>query len=156
MKRNEVLQLVLLFFGLSKKYTDEHGGGITVDTEISETSTHPVQNKVIKAALDLKVNAVNGKGLSTEDYTSAEKNKLSGIESGANKTVIDSSLISESTNPVQNKAVKAALDLKANASSLSGKLDKDQGVVHAGKFLVVGDDGKVAPKTLTEWQGGTY
>lgn len=27
MKKAEVLKLILLFFGLSKKYTDEHGGG---------------------------------------------------------------------------------------------------------------------------------
>lgn len=33
------------------------GGGITVDDEISATSENPVQNKVIKAALDEKANA---------------------------------------------------------------------------------------------------
>lgn len=32
-----------------------------------------------------KVDKVNGKGLSTNDYTTTEKNKLSGIEDGANK-----------------------------------------------------------------------
>lgn len=38
-----------------KKYVDEHGGGtITVDSELSETSENPVQNKVIKQALDGK------------------------------------------------------------------------------------------------------
>lgn len=36
-----------------------------------------------QAALDEKVDAVDGKGLSTNDYTTAEKNKLAGIESGA-------------------------------------------------------------------------
>lgn len=30
----------------------EAGGTITVDAELSDTSTNPVQNKVIKAALD--------------------------------------------------------------------------------------------------------
>lgn len=33
--------------------------------------------------LSQKVDKVNGKGLSTEDYTSAEKEKLSGVEAGA-------------------------------------------------------------------------
>ena len=37
--------------------------------------------------LDDKVDKVNGKGLSTEDYTTAEKNKLSGIEAGAKVNV---------------------------------------------------------------------
>ena len=56
---------------------------VTVDSALSDTSTNPVQNKVIKAALDAKVPAVSGKGLSTNDYTTAEKTKLSGIEAGA-------------------------------------------------------------------------
>ena len=34
-----------------------------------------------------KVDKVNGKGLSTNDYTTPEKNKLSGIEDGANKYI---------------------------------------------------------------------
>lgn len=58
----------------------------------------------------------DGKGLSTNDYTTAEKNKLAGIATGANKTVVDTSLSSTSTNPVQNKVVKAALDDKAASS----------------------------------------
>ena len=38
-------------------------------------------------AIGLKVDKVDGKGLSTNDYTKAEKTKLSGIEAGANKYV---------------------------------------------------------------------
>lgn len=37
------------------------------------------------ARLNNKVDKVTGKGLSTNDYTTAEKEKLSGIETGANK-----------------------------------------------------------------------
>ena len=36
-----------------------------------------------QAALDLKVDKISGKGLSTNDYTTAEKDKLLGIEAGA-------------------------------------------------------------------------
>ena len=46
---------------------------IIVDSALSTTSENPVQNKVITAALNDKVNAVQGKGLSTNDYTNAEK-----------------------------------------------------------------------------------
>ena len=56
----------------------------TVDSALSSTSENPVQNKVIYSALADKVDAVTGKGLSTEDYTTAEKTKLAGIETGAN------------------------------------------------------------------------
>ena len=57
-----------------------------------------------------KVDKEPGKGLSTNDYTTTEKNKLAEIEAQANKTVVDSELSSSSENPVQNKVVKAALD----------------------------------------------
>ena len=40
-----------------------------------------------QTALDLKVDKVNGKQLSTEDYTTSEKNKLAGIQSGAEVNV---------------------------------------------------------------------
>lgn len=38
----------------------------------------------IKAKLNDKVDKVEGKGLSSNDFTAAEKNKLAGIEAGAN------------------------------------------------------------------------
>ena len=44
----------------------------------------------IKAALGGKVDVVSGKGLSTNDYTNAEKSKLSDIASGAQVNVIES------------------------------------------------------------------
>ena len=58
---------------------------------------------------DTKVDKVDGKGLSTNDYTTSEKNKLAGIATGANKTVVDTEMSSSSTNPVQNKVVNAAI-----------------------------------------------
>lgn len=64
-----------------------------------------------------KVDKVDGKGLSTNDYTTAEKNKLSGIETGANKIIVDSVLSSTSTNPVQNKVINSAI---SNLSTLVG------------------------------------
>lgn len=60
---------------------------------------------VLKMLLSKKVDKVSGKGLSTNDYTTAEKNKLAGIAAGANKTVVDSHISTTSTNPVQNEAV---------------------------------------------------
>lgn len=51
-----------------------------------------------------------GKVLSTNDFTNAYKTKLDGIEAQANKTVVDSSLNKESTNPVQNKVIATKLE----------------------------------------------
>ena len=45
-----------------------------------------------------------------------DKTKLNGIETGANKTTVDTALSASSTNPVQNKVVNAALADKAPLS----------------------------------------
>ena len=73
-----------------------------------------------KTASDARyVQKESGKGLSTNDYTTTEKTKLNGIETGATKTTIDSSLSSSSTNPVQNKVINTALSGKANSTDLA-------------------------------------
>lgn len=102
---------------------------ITVDTALSSTSTNPVQNKVIYSALSGKagtsVATTNTNGL----MSAADKTKLDGIASGANKTIVDTTLSDTSTNPVQNKVIKTALD---------GKLDKTGGTLTGnltGKYL---------------------
>lgn len=69
-----------------------------------------------------KVDKVNGKGLSTEDYTTVEKTKLAGIETEANKTIVDSALSDSSTNPVQNKVVTEKLAEKVGFSDIDTAL----------------------------------
>lgn len=68
-------------------------------------------------------NQINEKANKTTATTSAnglmskeDKSKLDGIATEANKTVVDSSLSSSSTNPVQNKVVNSALNGKANST----------------------------------------
>lgn len=111
---------------------------ITVDTSISSTSTNPVQNKIIKMELDKKagtaVATTNANGL----MSAADKTKLNGIATGANKTIVDTTLSDSSINPVQNKVIKTeldkkadntALDAKADKTALDGKLDKTGGTL---------------------------
>lgn len=76
---------------------------ITVPTKTSDLTND--SNFATTTDLDAKVDKVTGKGLSTNDYTTAEKNKLAAIEAGANKTIVDTALSSTSTNPVQNKVI---------------------------------------------------
>ena len=87
-------------------------------TMITEDETHRFSTDAEKTAWNGKVDSEDGKGLSTNDYTTAEKNKLNGIAEGANKTVVDETLSADSTNPVQNKAVQTALNGKVNTSVL--------------------------------------
>lgn len=46
--------------------------------------------------------------------SAADKSKLDSVATGANKTVVDASFVANSTNPVQSKVVKSALDGKSN------------------------------------------
>ena len=67
---------------------------------MSADSENPVQNKVVKAELDKKVSAVEGKDLSTNDYTTEEKTKLAGLEN------YDDSAVKQSIADLTAKALK--------------------------------------------------
>ena len=77
-------------------------------------------------------------------------------EGGGGSVTVDAALSETSENPVQNKAIAAALENKADASALTGKVSVSQGTENAGKFLIVGSDGNVAPVEMAAWQGGSY
>ena len=95
-----------------------------IDSSLSSTSTNPVQNKVINTALSGKASTSVATTSANGLMSASDKTKLNGIATGANKTTVDSALSTTSTNPVQNKAVKAALDSKLNTSggTLTGNL----------------------------------
>lgn len=85
---------------------------LSFDNVPTSGSSNPVKSGGVYSALSDKVDKQAGKGLSTNDFTTAEQTKLEGIEEEANKTVVDSALSGSSTNPVQNKVIKSALDGK--------------------------------------------
>ena len=62
----------------------------TIDTitEVLKAFENAPEGTNIANALAGKVDKVDGKGLSTNDFTTAEKEKLAGIESGANAYVL--------------------------------------------------------------------
>ena len=72
--------------------------------------------------LDTKVDKVTGKGLSTEDYTSEEKTKLSGIEAQANKTVVVQTTGSSTTDVMSQNIVTTELNSKATTALYTGTL----------------------------------
>lgn len=65
-----------------------------------------------QAALDKKVDKVAGKGLSTNDYTTDEKNKLAGVAAGAQVNVIESVKVNGATQPISNKEVNISVPTK--------------------------------------------
>lgn len=76
----------------------------------------------ITTQLGNKVDKVNGKGLSTEDYTSAEKSKLSGIASGAEINVQSDWNESDSSSDayIKNKPTIPAAQVQSDWNAASG------------------------------------
>lgn len=68
----------------------------------------------IKTALGGKVDVVSGKGLSTNDYTNAEKSKLSGIASGAQVNVIESVKVNGTALTPSTKSVDVTVPTKVS------------------------------------------
>lgn len=98
-------------------------GSTTVEIEPSTILTDSNYATKIGAATESKTGLMSA----------ADKDKLDGIATNANKTVVDSALSSTSTNPVENKVVKAALDTKAGldvatstANGLMSSTDKSK------------------------------
>ena len=84
-----------------------------------DTAGKAADSKAVGDALATKVDAASGKGLSTNDYTTAEKTKLAGVATGATRVLIDSGL-SESGKAADAGAVGAALDGKVSDVKIGG------------------------------------
>lgn len=89
-----------------------------VDGKANINHTHSDYATV--TALNEKADATHSHGNATASVSGflskSDKSKLDGVETGANKTIVDTALSSTSSNPVQNKVVYSALSGKANTS----------------------------------------
>lgn len=111
----------------------------TADAALSPTSENPVQNKVIKAALDLKADSAELAAVAT---------------SGSYSDLSNTPTIP--TVPQNVSAFTNDAGYLTAHQDVSGKQDKNLGTANAGKFLVVGSDGNITAVTMTAWSGGSY
>ena len=122
-----------------------NGEEILVDTNAGEvrkkvgngTKTYtelPFIDEPLRTLIGNKVDKVTGKGLSTEDYTTAEKTKLNGIAAGANNYVHpsnhDASIITQdATHRFVTDAEKTTWNAKASTAvattAANGLMSKD-------------------------------
>lgn len=91
-------------------------GGVDVDNALSATSTNPVQNKAITAALAGKAGTSVATTSANGLMSKADKTKLDGIAAGATKVAIDSTVSGSSNNPVANRVIKQYVDDKVAAA----------------------------------------
>lgn len=108
----------------------EHSGGVSIDVDdhLSDTSENPVQNKVINQAINEinegKVDKIDGKTLTDNNFTNEEKSKLDSlpsnnaiqtlINSKQDTLVFDETPTSGSKNPVKSSGIKSAIDNEAS------------------------------------------
>lgn len=101
------------------------------DTYVQLTGTHvdgsPGTSAMIEAASATKAGV-----MSADNF-----NKLQGIASGANKTIVDSTLSSTSTNPVQNKVINS--NLNTINSELNKKATKNVATTSADGLMSAAD-----------------
>ena len=98
-------------------------GGVDVDNALSATSTNPVQNKVVTAALTGKAGTAVATTSANGLMSKADKTKLNGIAAGATKITIDSAMSGSSNNPVANHVVKQYVDDKVAAAGSNITVD---------------------------------
>lgn len=105
----------------------EVGSGITVDTQVDDSSTNPVENRAIADYVDSEISLVQDQvTVNTQNISNLESSKQNALVSGTNiKTIneqsilgsgnldvgsditVDSSVDSLSDNPVENRAIYA-------------------------------------------------
>lgn len=99
-------------YGATENKSADWGETVTVGARMSVNATgHVTSAQGRTVTLPGNTATHDAKGL----MSATDKTKLDGIAQGANKTVVDTSLSATSTNPVQNKVVKAALDSKSDS-----------------------------------------
>ena len=107
---------------------------VDVDDALSDTSTNPVQNKVVKAALDGKAGTAVATQTDNGLMSAKDKTKLDSVAEGANKTTVIEALDPLSNNPVSSSALFEAL---------SNKADRTEATEHAAGLMSPADKRKL-------------
>ena len=93
----------------TKNYVDtkvsESGSGVNVVQETGESEEDIMSQKAVTDALTSKVDAVEGKGLSTEDFTTEYKEKLASIPDEIPDITVVQTTGTSTTNVMSQKAV---------------------------------------------------
>lgn len=97
------------------KTTTINGKALSSNITLVASDFSDIYSKTqVDTALNGKVDKVSGKGLSTNDYTTAEKNKLDGIATGAQVNVIETIKVNNSALTPSSKAVNITVPTKTS------------------------------------------
>ena len=102
---------------------------------------------------DRKVDKVAGKQLSTEDYTTPEKSKLAGIQSGATANQTDAYLLNRA-NHTGTQAISTVTDLATTLSTIETNLVGKQNTLFAGANITIDNTDPLTPVISASGGGG--
>jgi len=97
--------------------------------------------------LGKKVDKVDGKGLSTNDYTTAEKNKLAGVATGAQVNVIEGIKVNGTTQTITDKVVDIDVPTKVSELTNDSKFQTQSEVSSAISTAIAGKADKTTVAT---------
>ena len=118
------------------------------DTNIKADITKKADTTTVNTALEGKVDKVTGKGLSTNDYTTAEKEKLESLSNYDDADIKASIAIKANSADVYSKAdMDTKLGLKADKSALDTLTETVSGKADAATTLAGYGIGDVYTKT---------
>ena len=98
----------------------------------------------IKSGLSGKVDKVDGKSLSSNDYTSAEKTKLAGIESGAEANVLEGIQKNGTTVTITNKIANISVPTATSDLTNDSNFAVDANYVHTDNNYTTTEKTKLA------------
>ena len=129
------------------------GASTTLDTigEISKAiEDHREVTDALNSAIGNKVDKVNGKGLSTNDYTTTDKNKLAGIADGAevNQNAFSKIVIGSTTVEADSKT--DSLTLEGSNVTLTPDASNDKVTIGITKQNVINALGYIPGTSSTE------
>ena len=108
--------------GVLKRYDSNGGSAIQVDSDLSETSENPVQNKVVNAALKDKLGKTEqASDSATVNGHTVESNVPANAQFTDTVPEVDAELSETSTNAVQNKVVAGKFaELETDLGTVTG------------------------------------
>lgn len=122
----------------SKKSTTVSGSsGEDTVSDVKVDGKSIVENKIANIDLTGKVDKVNGKGLSTNDYTEEDKNKLANIEAGAQKNKVNS--VNNQTGNVTINVPTKTSDLNNDSGFITDYTETDPTVPDHVKNIKLSD-----------------
>ena len=127
---------------------------IWVDTNLDVCLTNNLESMVtdISSLQTSKVDKVDGKGLSSNDYTNTEKNKLAGIESGAQKNKVTGVKgNAESTYRTGNVNI-TPVNIGAAASTHTHNKSQISGLIEPSDYVIA--SGASGQWTYRKWNSG--